>query len=748
MTGPAARTRMSRRALRSACLAACTSLLAASPLAAQARLPQSPDPIAAADSLVAQGDSAGALRLLERAVRADVKNARLWHRRGVIAWGMSRTGRSNSFMRPEHIRRIMLADSALRTAVWLAPDSGRFALDLARFFLNSNLTTVRLQAAGLFEKAIASGRRAGDSLVVADATDELGMVHWRRYEAVADRYNPAGVPFANPDPLVNEPDRLDDYLRTFTNPAATEWSGQLDYLQATDLFTASLRANPNHGRALRHAFMALAERKRWEELRESATRRLGAAPWDPFAWLAAGLANHRMGETRAAAAAFDSALVLASDDDRARYTRLSRLLRPTPTRGGKASDSASFAEADSARRARIERLYWVVADPLAMTADNEHRLEFLARVAYAELRWTSDDLDRRGADTDRGDIHIRYGPPDVIRAFAPGRPEPGASLVIWTWRDGLSFVFRQPVTYGTASLYELSIEKAKRVREITPVRWGNVPITRSLDSIQVQAIRFRAPGDSTDFVLFADVPVDSLFAELDVRRGALDVDFRVYANDASIVRRDSTRQLIEAGAERDAVALRGWRGRLPAHAQLWRVEALQPDGMRAARAMGSLPRDTTTGFAMSDLLVAARVLPRDGTVGARWSDFNVAPSVGRFARGAPIALLWETYALAAKDDAARYRVSITLEKLRREGPLGVAARVIGGAGGVVGRTASGRGKLTINYDRTVAPLPITVDYLTLELGEAPPGRYRLIVEVTDQVSKRTSRRQRAIVIEP
>ena len=723
--------------------------LAPLPLSAQEGPPPLPaDPVATADSMVVLGDSAGALQLLERAVRADRKHAAAWNRRGRIAWAMSRSHRSNSFMRPEHIRRIMLADSALRTAVWLAPDSGRFALDLARFFLNSNLTTVRLQAPGLFEKAIDAARRAGDSLLVAEAADEIGMVHWRRYEAVADRFNTSGVAYADPDPLVNDPARLRDYLASFTHRSSDEWSGQLDYLKATDFFSTALRANPQHGRALRHAFMALAERKRWEELREAATRRLGVAPWDPHAWMAAGLAYQRTGEYRAATAAFDSALVLLDDEGRARYTRLSRVLRPTAHRGKKTSDSADFANADSARRERIAGMYWAVADPLAMTPDNEYRLEFLARVAYAELRWTSDDLDRSGADTDRGDIYIRYGPPDAIYAFAPSRPDPGASLVVWTWRDDLSFVFRQPVTWGTASLYEQSIEKARVVREITPVRWGNVPITRSLDTIPVQTVRFRAPGDSVDFVVFAHVPVDSLFESLDLRRGALDVDFRVYATDASLVRRDSTRQVIEAGGTADAIALRGWRNRLPAHAQLWRVEALQPDGMRAARAMGAVVRDTASGFGTSDLLVAARVLPRENTTGARWSDFNVTPSVGRFRQGAQIALLWETYALAQRDGAARYRVSVTLEKVRREGALGMAARVISGAGEIAGRTASGRGKLSIAYDRTVAPQPVSVDYLTLEMGEAPAGRYRLTLEVTDQVANRTARRVRTIDIAP
>ena len=50
---------------------------------------------------------------------------------------------------------------------------------------------------------------------------------------------------------------------------------------------------------------------------------------------------------------------------------------------------------------------------LTLTNENEYRLEFLARVVFADFRWTDDDLNLRGADSDRGDIYVRYGPPDT-----------------------------------------------------------------------------------------------------------------------------------------------------------------------------------------------------------------------------------------------------------------------------------------------------------------------------------------------
>ena len=701
-----------------------------------------------ADTLVAHGDSTGALLLLERLIRESPRDASLWHRRGMIAWKMARDRRTDGVLRDARdIDLIADADSSLRLAAAYAPDSARFSLDLGRFDLNSNLVTLRSRALSHFTRALDAARRTGDRFRFAEAADETGMAYWRRYEAVADRRNLRGIDAPDFDRYVNDPRELRTYFDNFSAASGTDWSGQGDYVKATDLFSEALRADSGNVRALRHVFMGLAERRRWEELRDVARARTTSAPWDGLGWLARGLATHRLGDDREATVAFDSALAYVSDADRVRYTRLSKILRPSPPKGSTDSDSAKYDRSSPAHRESVERVYWLLADPLALTAVNEHRLEFLSRITFAELRWTSDDFALRGMDTDRGDIHIRYGPPSLIAGFAPVN---GASTVLWLYDDGLSFVFRQPPTWGTASIAGEFAEKARQLRAATPVRWGNVPITRSLDSLRVQLARFRGAGDSTDAVLVARVPVARLVSGLDLRQGTVDVAFLFYAPDAAIVRKDSSRLVVDVEAPDAREPLRSWRMTVGRDAQLYRVEALQPDGGRAARALGTVVPLGRTALSTSDLLVADRVLPRSESAGERWTDFNVVPNVGRFASGAPVGLLWETYGLTAdKDGGARYRISITLDKVQRTGPVGIALRVMGGVKEVTGRTAKGRGRVTLSFDRQVAARPVVTDYLTLDLGSAPSGRYRMELEVTDLVSRQTTTTRREItVLEP
>ena len=128
--------------------------------------------------------------------------------------------------------------------------------------------------------------------------------------------------------------------------------------------------------------------------------------------------------------AYDSALTFLSPTDRARYTQLSRILRPT--------DSLKLAQMSPAERAATERMYWMMADPLMLTPGNEHWLEFLSRVAFAELRWTSDDWGLRGADTDRGVVYVRFGPPSTIMTLGGNT---GSVSLLWRYDDGLSFHF-------------------------------------------------------------------------------------------------------------------------------------------------------------------------------------------------------------------------------------------------------------------------------------------------------------------
>jgi hypothetical protein len=272
------------------------------------------------------------------------------------------------------------------------------------------------------------------------------------------------------------------------------------------------------------------------------------------------------------------------------------------------------------------------------------------------------------------------------------------------------------------------------------VRWDNLPINKTLDSIAVFIARFRAGADSTDVFLSADVPVTKLAKGLDVTRKPVDVDFKFFDAAAEMAVHDSTRVVVSEGV--DPVQLRAWRNRVGPGTNVYRVEALQPDALVGARAMGSVTSGRESGFGVSDVLLAERVAPRGGVAPNRWSDFAIRPSAGTFRRGQTIDLLWETYDLRAADGGSRYRVAIILQPQGKAGISKLAARVVGGMSDVVGRTASNeQGRVTLRYDRAEAARPTVVDYVTLDLTSAPPGRYNLTIEVTDLVaSTRTSRR--------
>ena len=706
------------------------------------------------DSIAAAGDTAGAMDLLEAVIARDRNSAAAWNLLGVLASAKARPARRASFMKPEHIRYIRMADSSLRRAVLLAPDNGRYSYDLARHLFGASVTTAR-QAIKYLEQSLASAQLAHDTVLIARVANELGMMHWRRYENVADRRGLVGVTSVSPSYLTDGREKARAFIESNTIPVKPPLGLDM-HAKAVEYFRTALAVDPNNQRALRHVFMALAERKQWKALGEEATRRTREAPWDAWAWLARGLASHRLGDPRDASVAFDSAMVTLPDADRRHLLRLSRLL--------KKADSTKFEQLPDASRRQLERLFWITADPLTLTPGNEFLLEFLARVTYAELRWSDEDFDLRGADSDRGRIHVRYGPPEFVASFAGNTSgtasctagdngemlcdggEAGATqpTILWYYPEtNLHFIFRAPPMYGNAPLLPTYLSVAEEAREVAPVAWTNVPTIRHrIDSVAVQLSRFRAAGDSMDVVMFADVGVRQLARGFAGQAAPVDVAFTLQDVAGRMLVRDSSRQMVSPSAT-DAAERRAWRKRLRAGDVIYRVEALQPDSMRAARALGETSLAAAGGFGLSDILVAERVQP--GLSADRWSDFVIVPSVGTFRRRQPIGLLWETYALAPSEDGSRYKVSVTLERIdRSRGARRVALRILSGVADAVGRGGEGDERASITYERQVPSRPAVADHLTLDLGELPAGAYRLTVEVLDHLSGKTTTRAREI----
>jgi GWxTD domain-containing protein len=698
-----------------------------------------------ADSLAGRGDTLRALVMLGEAVHSDGHDAAAWYRRGLLAWRLSRKGRGDSrtpWKSDGDLRGV--ADSSLRLATAYAPDSARYLVDFGRFLLASDWALTRGKADQYFERALAIARRTGDRAAAADALDQLGMSYWRRYDDIADR-NIYSATLRDPkdSSLINDAQSFLYFLDNLQKRAASQrMSGEYEYLKATGYFADALRADPSHERALRHTFMALADRQRWEEMRHIAHARLRARPDDVWGWLGRALSSHRLRDDRDAALAFDSALAHMARADQRRFTRLSRLLSP--------EDSAAFAATPEGTAAAQERLYWLSADPMWLTPGNERRVEFLSRVTYAELRWTVDEYNLHGADTDRGEVYVRYGPPAAVISF-PADPLREAEMrlrLLWWYRPGVAFLFRALPGYGLAAFADDDARLMRDLRRKVPVDWTPLLPERAPDSIGVRLARFRAAGDSTDVLIAAALPLERMLRDVDLRRGALRVDLQLFDGSARPIVHDSSRAVIDFAAARAVPRTRSWRARVAPGSFLFRVEALQPDAMHAARGGSLVGTERPTGFGLSDVVLADSVSPAEGSAAERWSDFVIAPNVGAVPRGRRLALLWETYGLATAGGVSRYRVSIALTRAPGGGGVArrLAAAIIGGVRSAVGRSARGDDRIVLAYDREVPARPAVADYLTLDLAEAPAGRYALSVEVVDLVTSKRVTRETAVTI--
>ncbi len=192
--------------------------------------------------------------------------------------------------------------------------------------------------------------------------------------------------------------------------------------------------------------------------------------------------------------------------------------------------------------------------------------------------------------------------------------------------------------------------------------------------------------------------------------------------------------------------LHSWNTRVPSGTFLYRVEALQPDAMRGARGASRIEVSPYRGFGMSDLLVAANVTQHPGSSAERWFDFDIDPNLGVVKSGEPFSLLWESYGLTPRDGNDEYDVSIRLVRVKRGGLGALAAKIVGGVAGLVGISHGGSDEVTLSFPRRIPARDVALDHVSLDLGDASPGRYDLEVTVTDRVTGKRVVKQSSIAV--
>ncbi|MEP6765175.1 MAG: GWxTD domain-containing protein [Gemmatimonadaceae bacterium] len=730
--------------------------------AAQAQVSKKPTPTTpaptgsvalSADSIANAADSLAAHAMLDSVFRSSKLDAVAAHKFAMYAWNMARSPHGLDANRSKNgVRWSLAADSAFHLAVTLAPDSAMYWRDLARFGMSSGYAFTRAAAESWVENGLAAAVRMGDSLMVSDLADEAGMVKWHRYENLANRaleildYHV----FSKEQAEFGVAIRRDQVVKPDKS-----FSGYADYADAVNLFRRASANNAVNARARRHLYMAQAERAQWTEMLRASNAQIKVAPWDFEAWLARGLASQRLFQSKDAAAAFDSAMVLMTPEQVASYKRFTRIL-PVQHVEGKSPmrDSVAFDKMSVTERNATEEMAWALLDPLAATPENEYRTEFYARVAFADLRWTAEDLGYRGSNTDRGDIHVRYGPADLelgIPAERSGiemsvedpiyhiRLRPSDLVVLWRYNNGLSFVFTQPPMFGTAHLGDkemVAVAEAER-----PISFANVPISKLIDTMTVRVTAFRGVHDSLDVVVAAVVPVGRMVKGVVDLGGELPLNLsaRVIDGFAKVSQIKSSTLQVNSAAVPERIPA-NWIQRVGGDVNFVRVEAYQPDTRKIARGVLNVAARPTTGFGMSDILLGDK-LAESNTAASRWTDVKMEPVFGTYHVGEPIAMLWENYQLAADNGNVRYKVNIIVQPRTPNGIQGLVARVRSAFGATLGQGKdNGAGAIDVSFPRTAPARDVLVESMSLDLGKAKPGIYFLKIEITDDVTKtKTSR---------
>ncbi len=752
----------------SRCAVSLIAVMAASAIDAQVPRPLRPsaDPVVRrADSLAAAGDSAGAIAMLEAEVRGKSRNAAAWHQLGLLQWARAASSRRGGFISDAStINQLRGADSALRLATKHGPDSAQYWMSLARFNLQSEVASVRFAASREMENGQRAATRVGDSLLMALGSDEIGMAIWRRYETVVNRalaINNSKIQLStNPNWRRGH---AADYIATFAKRIEPP-TGSADFTDALKQFRAAVAIDPVNLRYSRHLFMALAERKLWAEMLATANARAAKSSFDAQARFAAGLALQRLGRPAQARAAFDAAMELLDPLEAAPLFDIRRLVPPGANvlTGKRSGDSASVGAMSASQQETFSRLYWMLNDPLLGTTENEHYLEFMARVVHAELRWTEEDLKLRGADTDRGDIFIRYGPPDeeitiagkasvqisvdaesVAQPVMATREDAGATLV-WQYRSGDVFFFEMAMGFGTARLPVPDIQYVRDVQSVKPASWDNLGLASKIDSMDVRLTRFRAAGDSTDLVVAANVSLPDLLRDAEIADPEVTVELRVIDAAARTVGSASMRRPALADSVTRSVT-RAFVQRIGTGVNVVRVEASQRDVGRATRATMRIESEAGGGFGISDVLLATAGGAEPPANATGWRALGMTPSSGVYRSGEKIALAWELYGLGSDADATRYRVAIGVERVQGGGAA-LAARLLDRVGALLRQGESRGDRVEFAFDRTVAPRATLVEYVTLDWLADARGEYRLRVEVTDLHTRQARVRETTFVV--
>jgi GWxTD domain-containing protein len=578
----------------------------------------------------------------------------------------------------------------------------------------------------------------------------------------------------------------------FEQPGAILTSNRFDVNELTEqgveVLSLSRRASRAYDAAIEHLRTALAADPRRRSVYDHMVRLAAISddwtavmptlgemyvqfPADPQMWLYTGLANHRLGQYEAADVSFRQAITRMSDADREAFTDLRMLLPP-----------AEWPAYEAAPEAFSQR-YWASRDPRFLNGVNERSTEHFARLTEADLLFAADDLDLPGWRTARGEIFVRFGPPqndwlidgdfalvveqyaDRFPGFAANEALVGANRFnVWDYGT-MQFVFEDPGRRGEFRLYSppadlFALSSARNIGEMdyvqrtaeiireTPEQYRFVAPGRQVQ-LPYRVTAFKGEGGQTDLYVNYGIPL----GEAD---GASSGDVDVTVKTGAFLIGPARDLLVER--RRTVYGLRGAQIVPFKEARLWTTTeqlSARPTGTHEVsiefetssggtsgvqRRAIDIPDFSGDGLVLSDILLAYVIEEEDRATPGRVyrNGMSVQPAPwGVFAVEDPVYLYVEIYGLALEGGRSDYELEARLEpKDTSRGLARVARRLLGRRDRGVSSAFEGDGGQTDDWRD-----------LILDASAQAPGLYTLTVTVRDRVSGRTAEQQTDLLLE-
>lgn len=683
-------------------------------------------------ALAASGDTLAALAQFRQAVEVAPRLAEAHFQLGRLL------ARHASAVETDFRERVE-AEEALREAIFLDPHKPAYLAELGILFIKQQMRNDGERVLNRALEMAEEQRLDLDPATLADIHFHLGWAHEVRYERQRQRrltplYRgaiPATLPWS---------DRLDSYVDAYLEDAPPiQGSGEATWAVMLDHYWTALRNDPTHFDASRRLLVHLLDDAQLAEYVSVATQLVEAHPDRPETELYLGLGLHVAGRENEAAAAFERALARLPERERAPLLSIEPLLRRK-----RAED---YLLMDDSSRTELEEAFWRLTDRLYLTEANETRLEHMARVAYADLRFAEPATGRRGWETDRGITFIRYGPPEVAQV-----PGDGVTRIIWVYRPGPVFIFDQQPGYSHARFAGNYQFFADEYRHRVPAFYGNIPSVAGRLSIPVQVARFRgSTPDEAAVEIHAELPLEGLGRDLDMASGELETGIFLRNLNGLRIKEDVDVRILNYADTAGVDNLKSWRVLVPAEGRLWvSVEVRDAVSWRAAVA-----RDTVTAtlfpedsLSLSDILLAELLRPR-ALEPLRRADYEITPNPARvYVPYQAVHIYYEIYGLARdREGYASFEVSLAVrvKKLQREGPL---AEFLGLLADTWGFSVVGDDRVELRYRREInmEERDRVTEYLRIELPEVPPGEYEIVLKIWDHLNERLASRTRTFTV--